>query len=58
MHPPSEIDGRTITEMWEHQLVDDRTGQLPRGTVTFLFTDIEASTGLVETLGDRRKVER
>ena len=37
--------------MWEHQLVDDRTDQLPRGTVTFLFTDIEGSTGLAEALG-------
>jgi predicted ATPase/class 3 adenylate cyclase len=26
---------------------------LPRGTVTFLFTDIEGSTGLLQTLGDR-----
>jgi class 3 adenylate cyclase len=26
---------------------------LPSGTVTFLFTDIEGSTGLLETLGDR-----
>jgi class 3 adenylate cyclase len=26
---------------------------LPMGTVTFLFTDIEGSTGLLETLGDR-----
>ena len=25
---------------------------LPRGTVTFLFTDIEDSTGLVRRLGD------
>src|SRR6478735_4752081 len=52
MRPPSDIDGRTITEMWEHQRVDDRRGQLPRGTVTFLFTDIEGSTGLAEKLGD------
>jgi predicted ATPase/class 3 adenylate cyclase len=28
-------------------------GRLPTGTVTFLFTDIEGSTRLVETLGDR-----
>lgn len=26
---------------------------LPTGTVTFLFTDIEGSTALVATLGDR-----
>jgi class 3 adenylate cyclase len=26
---------------------------LPTGTVTFLFTDIEGSTRLVNTLGDR-----
>jgi class 3 adenylate cyclase len=25
---------------------------LPSGTVTFLFTDIEGSTGLLEQLGD------
>ena len=25
--------------------MDDRTGELPQGTVTFLFTDIEGSTG-------------
>lgn len=30
---------------------------LPRGTVTFLFTDIEGSTQLVQTLGDARAVE-
>src|SRR4029078_1801544 len=52
MRPPSDIDGRTITEMWEHQRVDERTGQLPQGTVTFLFTDIEGSTGLAEMLGE------
>ena len=27
--------------------------QLPTGTVTFLFTDIEGSTRLLEKLGDR-----
>ena len=27
--------------------------ELPTGTVTFLFTDIEGSTGLLQTLGDR-----
>ena len=26
---------------------------LPTGTVTFLFTDIQGSTGLLQTLGDR-----
>ncbi len=26
---------------------------LPRGTVTFLFTDIEGSTRLLQQLGDR-----
>ncbi len=30
---------------------------LPRGTVTFLFTDIEGSTQLVQTLGDVRAVQ-
>jgi len=32
--------------------MDDRTGHLPHGTVTFLFTDIEGSTRLTEALGD------
>ena len=27
--------------------------QLPTGTVTFVFTDIEGSTRLLHTLGDR-----
>ena len=27
---------------------------LPPGTVTFLFTDIEGSTELIQRLGDRR----
>src|SRR5215468_5978737 len=30
---------------------------LPTGTVTFLFTDIEGSTGLLQRLGDRRYAE-
>ncbi len=30
---------------------------LPRGTVTFLFTDIEGSTALLQYLGDRRYAE-
>src|SRR5690348_9798760 len=30
-----------------------RMASLPTGTVTFLFTDIEESTRLLETLGDR-----
>jgi class 3 adenylate cyclase len=30
---------------------------LPTGTVTFLFTDIEASTALLQRLGDRRYAE-
>jgi len=33
----------------KNQYTDDR---LPEGTVTFLFTDIEGSTWLVEYLGD------
>ncbi|HEY5578746.1 MAG TPA: adenylate/guanylate cyclase domain-containing protein [Acidimicrobiia bacterium] len=32
--------------------VDDRVRRLPTGTVTFLFTDIEASTKLLERVGD------
>jgi len=30
---------------------------LPTGTVTFLFTDIEGSTVLLQRLGDRRYAE-
>ena len=30
---------------------------LPTGTVTFLFTDIEGSTRLIEELGEERYVE-
>jgi class 3 adenylate cyclase len=30
---------------------------LPTGTVTFLFTDIEASTTLLQRLSDRRYAE-
>ncbi len=30
---------------------------LPTGTVTFLFTDIEGSTELLQPLGDRRYAE-
>ena len=31
--------------------MDDRAGQLPQGTASFVFTDIEGSTGLAEALG-------
>jgi class 3 adenylate cyclase len=30
---------------------------LPTGTVTFLFTDIEGSTTLLQRIGDRRYAE-
>jgi len=30
---------------------------LPTGTVTFLFTDIEGSTTLLQQVGDRRYAE-
>jgi DNA-binding NarL/FixJ family response regulator len=43
------------------QRVFDRLGDVggrrPEGTVTVLFTDIEGSTGLLETLGDERARE-
>jgi predicted ATPase/class 3 adenylate cyclase len=35
-----------------HPEHDDRVRELPRGTVTFLFTDIEGSTRLLHELGD------
>src|SRR5687767_14892661 len=34
---------------WDHA----RVSALPAGTVTFLFTDIEGSTRLLQELGDR-----
>jgi class 3 adenylate cyclase len=30
-----------------------RVGELPTGTITLLFTDIEGSTALLRRLGDR-----
>jgi len=38
-----------------NNLADDVTRDLPEGTVTFLFTDIEGSTQLLRTLGERYK---
>ena len=35
-----------------NKLSDDATRELPEGTVTFLFTDIEGSTKLLRQLGD------
>jgi predicted ATPase/class 3 adenylate cyclase len=34
-------------------MTDERSPDLPSGTVTFLFTDIEGSTRLLQRLGDR-----
>ena len=34
------------------KLSDDATRDLPEGTVTFLFTDIEGSTELLRKLGE------
>ena len=36
---------------------DDRVRELPSGTVTFLFTDIEGSTRLLHELGAERYAE-
>ena len=44
-----------IENLWMHSEIQARAGEvrtLPTGTVTFLFTDIEDSTGLVRRLGD------
>jgi len=38
-----------------NNLADDVTRDLPEGTVTYLFTDIEGSTQLLRTLGERYK---
>jgi class 3 adenylate cyclase len=39
------------------QRMIDRVRQLPSGTVTFLFTDIEGSAALIEQLGEKGYVE-
>src|SRR6266540_4028289 len=56
--------------MGQHRVIDgDRTprqfdtllilmAELPTGTVTFLFTDIEGSTRLLQELGDRYSAVR
>jgi class 3 adenylate cyclase len=36
---------------------DEHVRALPSGTVTFLFTDIEGSTRLIEELGEERYVD-
>jgi class 3 adenylate cyclase len=44
-----------IENQWMHSEIQARASEvrsLPTGTVTFLFTDIEDSTGLVRQLGD------
>jgi len=44
-----------IENQWMHSEIQARAGEartLPTGTVTFLFSDIEDSTGLVGRLGD------
>jgi predicted ATPase/class 3 adenylate cyclase/DNA-binding CsgD family transcriptional regulator len=38
-------------------MTKEPTAGLPTGTVTFLFTDIEGSTALLQRLGDRRYAE-
>jgi len=53
--PLGFFDGQIRTERLQTEL-RTRSGQaarLPRGTVTFLLTDIEGSTGLLEQLGRR-----
>jgi class 3 adenylate cyclase len=45
-----------IENQWMHSEIQARASEvrtLPTGIVTFLFTDIEDSTGLVQRLGDR-----
>src|ERR1043166_7825485 len=58
-------EGRGFEALWAHSsdrrsdagaiMVDvmGPRGDLPTGTVTFLFSDIEGSTRLVQRLGDR-----
>ena len=61
-----ETPGGTIDEAWSRTMPDDRwkldlrrrtlravNTQLPTGTVTFLFTDIEGSTRLLHEFGER-----
>ena len=53
--PLGFFDGQLRKERLDAELAARATDpkQLPRGTVTFLFTDIERSTQLVQRLGDR-----
>ena len=53
--PLGFFDGQLRKERLDAELASRATDpqQLPRGMVTFLFTDIEASTALVRRLGDR-----
>jgi hypothetical protein len=37
---------------WQRKLPEKTVPSLPTGTVTFLFTDIEGSTRLMQRLGD------
>jgi predicted ATPase/class 3 adenylate cyclase len=46
------LASRRIDEVIEMAVQSPRTRTLPTGTVTFLFTDIEGSTRLVQSLGD------
>ena len=53
--PLGFFDGQLRTERLQTELRarSGQAGRLPRGTVTFLLTDIEGSTGLIERLGRR-----
>ena len=39
--------------MLDHEMYESPISDLPSGTVTFLFTDIEGSTQLLERLRDQ-----
>src|SRR6266487_4761083 len=50
--PVGFIDGQFQSERRQGATGSADAASLPRGTVTFLFTDIEDSTGLLTKLGD------
>jgi class 3 adenylate cyclase len=46
-----------LSTRWHRKLTEKTVPSPPTGTVTFLFTDIEGSTTLLQHLGDLRYAE-
>ena len=51
------LHGAKGVERCDLRADDEHVRVLPSGTVTFLFTDIEGSTRLIEELGEERYVD-